>query len=276
MPHDPDYTRDFYDAYGEREWGRFDQDASGLVNLHIHRWYLERLITAGQRVLEAGAGPGRFTIELARLGARIVVGDISPVQLAENERRVAEAGWAAAVEQRVELDIVDLSRFEDASFDVVVCYGGALSYVFDRAGQALDEMHRVLRPGGTLLVSVMSLVGATRRLLRSVLEVTREHGTAIADEVIRTGDLVEQAFGAHRCHMYRWSELEALVLGHGYELVAASASNFLSVGNEASLSDLPRDTARWEALLRWEMDLCREPGARDGGTHIIAAARRPH
>jgi SAM-dependent methyltransferase len=275
LAHDPRYTRDFYDAYGEREWGRFDQDAARLVNLHIHRWYLERFITAGQRVLEAGAGPGRFTIELARLGARVVVGDISPVQLAENERRVAEAGWAAAVERRVELDIVDLSRFGDDSFDAVVCYGGALSYVFDRAGKALDEMRRVLRPGGALLVSVMSLVGATRRFLPGVLEVAREHGTAIADEVIRSGDLVEQAFGAHRCHMYRWSELEALLLRHQFERVEASASNFLSVGNEASLSDLPRDSARWAALLRWEEELCREPGARDGGTHIIVAARRP-
>src|SRR5690349_15639989 len=126
LPHDPHYTRDFYDAYGEREWERFHDDAAGLVNLHLHQWFLERFITPGQRVLEAGAGPGRFTIALARLGARIVVGDISPVQLAENERRVAEAGCADAVEQRVELDIVDLSQFEDESFDAVVCNGGAL------------------------------------------------------------------------------------------------------------------------------------------------------
>lgn len=274
MPHDPAYTREFYDAYGEREWGRFHEDAAGLVNLHIHQHFLRRFVTAGQRVLEAGAGPGRFTIELAQLGTRVVVGDISPVQLAENERRVAEAGCADAVEQRVVLDIVDLARFADASFDAVVCYGGALSYVFERAGTALDEMRRVLRPGGMLLLSVMSLVGATRRFLLPVLEVAREHGVAIADEVIRTGDLAEAAFGAHRCHMYRWSELEALLLAHQYEIEEASASNFLTVGHEATLQDLPRDGGLWEALLRWEIQCCREPGARDGGTHIIVAARR--
>lgn len=275
MPYDPANTRVFFDAYGEREWQRFHQDAAGLVNLHIHRQYLERFISAGQRVLEAGAGPGRFTIELARLGARIVVGDISPVQLAANARRVAEAGWDAAVEQRIELDIVDLSRFPDAAFDAVVCYGGALSYVFERAGEALDEMRRVLRPGAILLVSVMSLLGATRLFLPSVLEVAREHGTDITDHVVRTGDLVDDAFGTHHCHMYRWAELEALLLAHHYEVAEASASNFLSVGNEAALSSLPHDVARWDALLRWEVEYCRVPGARDGGTHIIAVARRP-
>jgi hypothetical protein len=136
-------------------------------------------------------------------------------------------------------------------------------------------MRRVLRPGGTLLVSVMSLVGATRRFLPGVLEVAREHGPGVVDQVVQTGDLVDDVFGTHHCHMYRWSELEALLLAHELEMMEAGASNFLTVGNEGALGDLPQDASRWEALLRWEVDLCREPGARDGGTHIIAAARRP-
>ena len=45
---------------------------------------LDDFVSAGDRVLEVGAGPGRFTIELATIGATIVVGDVSEVQLELN------------------------------------------------------------------------------------------------------------------------------------------------------------------------------------------------
>ena len=67
----------------------------------------------GMRVLEVGAGPGRFTIELARLGARIVVTDISPVQLELNATHVAEEGMASAVERTEVADVCDLTRYSD-------------------------------------------------------------------------------------------------------------------------------------------------------------------
>jgi hypothetical protein len=65
----------YYDEYGERESARFEAEPDiprapvNLVNLHLHLWHLRRYVRAGDHVLDIGAGPGRFTIELARLGA---------------------------------------------------------------------------------------------------------------------------------------------------------------------------------------------------------------
>ncbi len=141
---------------------RFDRRLCERVSLEIHRNFLSDFVHKGDRVLDAGAGPGRFTIDLVRLGATVVVGDISPEQLRLNEEKVKEAGAEAAIESRELLDISDLSRFEDESFDVVVCLGGPLSYVFDGASSALAGMARVLKPGGRVLVSVMSRLGTHR------------------------------------------------------------------------------------------------------------------
>ena len=138
----PDQIRRFYDDYGEREWERLDADPRARVIFHVHRWHLQQFIKPGHQVLEAGAGPGRFTVELAKLGARVTVGDISPRQLDLNRLKVQEAGLEAQVAQRVLLDIVDCSQFPAESFDAVVCYGSPLSYVRERANDALTEMLR--------------------------------------------------------------------------------------------------------------------------------------
>src|SRR5262245_21944447 len=128
--YDAEQVQRFYDSLGELEWHRFEKTPADRVSLEVHRRLLAEYVEPGMRVLDAGAGPGRFTIELARIGARVVVGDLSPEQLRLNEARVAEAGCQDAVESRQLLDITDLSRFGDAGFDAVVCFGGPLSYVW--------------------------------------------------------------------------------------------------------------------------------------------------
>ena len=82
VPYDPPAVEAYFDQFGEGEWERFDRFALGAVHEHIHNVYLERFVAPGSHVLEIGAGPGRFTQTLHRLGCRIVVADISDVQLA--------------------------------------------------------------------------------------------------------------------------------------------------------------------------------------------------
>jgi SAM-dependent methyltransferase len=209
------------------------------VSFHLHRRYLRRYVRRGDHILEAGAG--RFTIELARLGVDDTVGDISPRQLDLNRKKVAEAGCEQHIVSRVPVNITDLSRFPDRSFDRVVCYGGPLSYIFDRADDALTEMLRVTRPGRYILFSVVSLAGATRRFLGAMFVLYREVGIEENRRVVDTGDQYGvTAPSGHYCRMYRWEDLKALLERHPCEVVTASAANFLCVQNEALLEEAHR------------------------------------
>ena len=272
--YDPDYISSFFDDYAEREWERFERGAANRVNFLVHRHHLQRFVKSGDHVLDAGAGPGRFTIELARIGATVTVVDISPVQLELNRRKVGEAGCESSVAGRHVADIVDLSQFPDAGFDATVCYGGALSYVMDRAGDALAELVRVTKPGGYVLVSVMSLVGSAGALLSTFPDLIEEFGRDSLDREIATGDLFGPTSRGHRCHMYRWSELEALLEAQGCEVVGKSAANFLAVNNGDTVTAFEQNPELYEWFLRWEIEYCQEPGAIDGGTHMIAVVRR--
>jgi SAM-dependent methyltransferase len=263
----------FFDAYGEREWTRFHDGRTSPISLAVHIHYLRRFVRPWDRVLDAGAGPGRFTVELARLGAKVTVADVSQAQLDLNRRIVADAGLEANVSDWVQADILDLGAFDDDTFDATVGYGGPLSYVLDRADEALAELLRVTRTGGHLLLSVMSLVGATAGSLAGVMEIARAQGPEVAQRVIDSGDLPEELSGHAPMHMYRWSELRELLERHLCRIVVASASG-LSYGRGHHELHSGLSAAERERLTAWEIELAAEPGAIDIGEHIIAVVQK--
>ena len=116
---------------------------------------------AGLDVLDIGCGDGALAVGLVRAGAHVVGLDPDPKML-----RAARARANAA---RVELDLVD-SRIETLPlasdrFDVVTAVT-VLCFVQDEA-LAWQEMARVLRPGGRLVIGELgrwSLWAARRRI----------------------------------------------------------------------------------------------------------------
>lgn len=258
---DPNRTAEYFDDFGEREWTRFEEGVTPPAGLDIHIRFLERFVQPGDRVLDAGAGPGRFSLELVRLGADVVALDISPAQLEQLRARLPEAETHLG-------DVTDLSRFADNSFDVTVCYGGPLSYVVDRADDTLAELVRVTRSGGHVLVSVMSTIGTLVHFLAAIFENAQNDSVEEQLEIVRTGFLPEKPnYGHLAMKMYRWSELETMLSRHG-EVVAAAASGLLP--------DLrPEEPELQELVRRVEAELCEEPGALSSGQHIVAAVRLP-
>jgi SAM-dependent methyltransferase len=271
VKYDAAQAREFFDGYGavDNDW---DNDPLNKVSFHIHCRYLRRYLKPGDKVFDAGAGAGRYTIEMARIGAKVTVGDISPRQLELNRVQVEQAGCESNIEARVVADIVDLSQFATASFDAVVCYGGALSYTNDRAPDALEELLRVAKPGRYVLLGVGSALGTMRSSLREVLRLADRHGAEALLPVFDIGRAHAGASDGGDCRLYRWVELEALLKKHSCTIVTASADYFLS--SQGVIDDLVARPELWNTLLGWEVFLCREAGVLDAGRSIIAVVRR--
>jgi SAM-dependent methyltransferase len=263
----PERAASFYDEYGESEWTRFEDGRTPAPSLDVHLDRLRRFVNAGDRVLEVGAGPGRFTIELARLGAQVTVSDLSPRQLELNRERVAAEGLEEHVVEREIADVLDLTRWDDTSFNATVCFGGPLSYVVDRADEGIAELVRVTRPGGHVLVSVMSLVGTVVHYLPILLDLVRRDGVAKNEAIVRTGLLPDEPdYGHLAMKLFRWSELEALLSPHGTVVDACAAGLLPSVQ--------PEEPELREFLSTVELELAGEAGAVSCGQHILAVVRR--
>ena len=145
MPHRP-IALEAYEALAEAY--------AAVVDTKPHNAYYERPATlallpddTGLRVLDAGCGPGVYAEWLADRGAKVVALDVSPRMVEIARQRLGS---------RAEVRVADLGQpltfLESGSFDLVLS-ALVLEYVEDWRAAAF-EFHRVLRPGGVLVVSV--------------------------------------------------------------------------------------------------------------------------
>jgi ubiquinone/menaquinone biosynthesis C-methylase UbiE len=105
-------------------------------------------LPSGSRVLEVAPGPGYFAIELARLGSFHIVG----LDISHSFVRIAtENAKAAGVEVEFRQGNASSMPFESNSFDFIYCRAAFKN--FAEPIEAINEMHRVLRPGGTAVIS---------------------------------------------------------------------------------------------------------------------------
>ncbi|MBW3619442.1 MAG: class I SAM-dependent methyltransferase [Actinobacteria bacterium] len=103
------------------------------------------------RVLEVGAGTGFFLVNLALAGcfdgAELHASDISEGMLTVCKRNAEEHGLEVSTEQ----GDAEALPYDDDTFDVVI--GHAFIHHLPVPGKAVQEMYRVLRPGGIVVIA---------------------------------------------------------------------------------------------------------------------------
>ena len=135
--------------------GKYDV-MNDLMSLGVHRLWKHFTLSltglkAGQHALDVAGGTGDLTLGMLRQvgkSGRVVLSDVNSAMLDIGRDRLLDHGFVA----NVDCIVADAERlpFEENSFDCVTI-GFGLRNVTDKAA-ALKSMHRVLKPGGQLLV----------------------------------------------------------------------------------------------------------------------------
>ena len=142
----------FYQQYDED--GRTMRTRHGQLEYCTTMHYVHRFATGQSKVLELGAGTGRYSIALAKEGV-----DVTAVELVEDNLAILkENGKGLKNLHAFRGDATDLSRFPDDSFDVTLSFGPMYHlYEPEEVNRAIDEAIRVTKPGGVLLFAFISV-----------------------------------------------------------------------------------------------------------------------
>jgi len=174
MSHRPETER--LRGLWQRYAARYDRDMGFFERLQFRGGREWVCAQATGDVLEVAIGTGR-NLPFYPSEARLTGIDFSPAMLGIARHRAAD------LDRQVELHEGDAQQlpFADACFDTVVCTLSLCGIPDDRA--AIAEMHRVLRPGGTLLLldhigSHHTLIYLGQRLLEKLtLRMLGDHQT---------------------------------------------------------------------------------------------------
>ncbi len=136
------------------EDGRLGRSRHGQLEYLTTMAYIHRYAARGSRILEVGAGTGRYSVALAKEGM-----DVTAVELVESNLAVLrENGRGLANLAPCRGDATDLGRFADGTFDVTLVFGPMYHlYEADEVDRAIDEAIRVTKTGGVILFAFLSV-----------------------------------------------------------------------------------------------------------------------
>ena len=106
-------VKKYYTGYVCKEWNRLVRNSYQKLEFDTTLYFLKKYLPKKGLILDAGGGPGRYTLELAKQGYNVILLDITPANLELAKRQIKKAKLQNKIKEVVEGSIVDLSKFSD-------------------------------------------------------------------------------------------------------------------------------------------------------------------
>jgi SAM-dependent methyltransferase len=279
-----DFDREirWWDAKAQQEeLDRLDE----CINRALRWREIERHLEGVKTILDVGGGTGAFSIPLARRGFMVTHLDFSSAMLEIAHRKAKELKRIAFVEGNA----IDLSRFADRSFDLVLNMDGAISFCGSAAVQAIKESCRVCKQKLIITVShqaqmiavwVASSLKAAGRFLPAVDAMVQQgewYQAQFPENAILTQGLTQDYLGALKAFLP--GDLKAILEQAGMKVLRCGGLGSLaSLCGQETLECVLKD----EGLLQAFLDLCEcfdneilpdGPGTRQRAGLIVVAQR---
>lgn len=258
------YTPDNNEEGGEEE--RFASQ-SGQVEFLTTMRYIERYLFSGAKILEIGAGTGRYSCSLAKKGYEVDAIELVPYNL-EILRGKIETGWRLSSLQG---DARDLSVFKDNTYDITLLLGPLYHmFIKEDKDKTISEALRVTKPGGIVFAaycmsdaSIMS--SGFRRQTFSVADFIKKGFINV--ETFETSSAPELIF-----EIVRKEQVDDLMSEFNAERLHFVATDLYTnhMKNEVNLMD----AKEFELYLKYHFTICERPDMLGLSHHTLDVFRK--
>ncbi|MFD3447189.1 class I SAM-dependent methyltransferase [Microbacteriaceae bacterium 4G12] len=153
---------DYYNKFDE--WGRLDREP---LEFQVNWHYIQKYLPTAGKVLDNGAGPGKYSMRLAQQGYTITLTDLVPRLVELAKEKAGELGVLERFEGFHVADARDLSALESEQFDVSLMLGPMYHLQLNQdRNKAIRELYRVTKKDGIVYVAFMPRI---RHVLSSLL-----------------------------------------------------------------------------------------------------------
>jgi ubiquinone/menaquinone biosynthesis C-methylase UbiE len=147
----------YYDSHTENEWDRLIRNPLEFPITFKH--ILDVIPKHKNKILDIGGGPGRYSIELAKLGNEVTLFDLSNENLNYAEKKASEE--KVKIKEYVNGNACDLSNFANNTFDLTLLMGPLYHLIDkDQRMKAISESIRVTKKEGYLVFAFISKYAA--------------------------------------------------------------------------------------------------------------------
>ena len=269
-----DLVKKYYSGQGIKEWKRLAKDSYHKLEFETTLHFVKKHIPKKKGlILDAGGGPGRYTIELARLGHNIILFDLSPEMLKIAKNQIRRSSFQQKVKDIIQGSIDNLSMFNDETFDAVLCLGGPLSHVVDvtRREKAIDELIRIAKKESPIFVSV---IGRLAVLANELIRLPEEIQLEIFPRMRDTGDYYG-GYGFAPCHFYLPEELKKSFENRGTRVLEMVGLEGLASGHQKETNRLARKYPEaWNIWWETHLKTCTYPTSVGISEHFMAICKK--
>lgn len=256
-----EFMNSFYNQIEEDV--RLSRSRQGQMEYITTMNYIHRFAKKKSKILEIGAGTGRYSIALAKEGY-----DVTAVELVERNLEVLKKNSVGLENiQAFQEDALDLNRFDTDTYDVTLVFG-PLYHIYEEneVHKAIDEAIRVTKKDGVILFAFLSAYAIMyddyfqNNFVDGVkLNFTEDYRTKHFEEQLFTGyDIVEFE------QLFKKKDVEYITT------VAADSVLELAEGR----ADFGMTEADFEAFAKYHLAICEKREMLGCSSHLLYICRK--
>lgn len=266
-------TSFFYSVDPNREWIRLKKDPYHQIEFLTTIHFLKKYLPKKGIILDAGGGPGRYTIELVKLGYTVILLDPVSELLKVAKDKIKKSKMENKI-TIVEGSITNLSQFQDQTFDAVLCLGAPLAHILKKKERkkAIRQLSRVAKIKAPVCVSTLnrtgSLFGKLIKYPKKIAENKKLFG-----RIWNNGNYKSE-YDFTDCYYYTPKELEEDLELAKLEVLETVALEGLATWQETRINSLFKHKKSWELFWKIHLETCCKKELLLAAHHILMICRK--